>query len=367
MISFLWRKMWKNKWMMICLLVGNLLLVGIVSATPLYINATMTRILHQNMRNYQIEHDTYPALMSMQFIFNNTPQRERINTYLDAMNEFSPGLVSEMGVPALRTIRQDSMTGWHLLPYEQRDVTPRPRITHLTGITGMEENIVITHGRMPSRTMADGNIIEAIITEQALLRNNLILNEILEVSNVRLDDEANATYFVKLVGMYDLAEGSDAYWSISQLEHHTSRILISDDLILRHFIFNYHPDYRITTTWHHLLDYRAMTSRGVPHYLETLEHHEERFGLAGSRQRFTFTENFSQILEYHTERAAPLAVTLWVLQVPIYVLLAFYIYMVSRQILQMEQNEISVLKSRGASRGQILGLYAMQGLFIAAI
>jgi len=367
MISFLWRKMWKNKWMMICLLIGNLLLVGIVSATPLYINATMRRILHQDMRNFQIEYETYPALMSLQFMFNNAPSRERINTYLDALNTFAPGIVEEIGVPALRTIRQDTMAAWHLVPYVQRDPNPRPRITNLTGISGMEDNIAITHGRLPSRELVDGNIIEAVITEQALLRNNLLLNELLEVTNVQLDEDGNPTLFVKLVGMYDLAYGSDAYWSVSRLEHHTSHILMSDDLILRHFIFNYHVDYRITTTWFHLLDYRAMTSRNVPHYLATLEHHEERFGTAGSRQIFGFYENFSPILIHHTERAGPLAVTLWVLQVPIYVMLAFYIYMVSRQILQLEQNEISVLKSRGASRGQILGLYSMQGLFIAAI
>jgi len=367
MISFLWRKMWKNKWMMICLLIGNLLLVGIVAATPLYINATMRRILHQDMRNFQVEHETYPALMSLQFTFNSAGSAVRINYYLDALNNIAPGIVEEMGVPALRTIRQDTMFAWHLTPHIQRDPNPRPRITNLTGINDFEDNITITHGRLPSRELVNGNIIEAVITEQALLRNNLLLNELLEVSNVNLDDYGYPTLYVMLVGMYELAEGSDAYWSISRLDHHTSHILMSDDLILRHFIFNYHVDYRITTTWYHLLNYREMTSRDVPHYLATLEHHEYRYSIAGSRQIFNFYENFSQILTYHTERAAPLAVTLWVLQVPIYVMLAFYIYMVSRQILQLEQNEISVLKSRGASRGQILGLYAMQGMFVAAI
>jgi len=367
MISFLWRKMWKNKWMMICLLIGNLLLVGIVSATPLYINATMRRILHQDMRNFQIEEETYPALMSLQFTFNNAALSERISMYLDARFDISNDIVSEMGVPALRTIRQDTMFAWHLMPYELRDPTPRPRITNLTGISDFMDNITITHGRAPSRELVNGNIIEAVITEQALLRNNLLLNEVLKANNVRTDEDGNPTLFVKLVGMYELAEGSDAYWSISQLDHASSHILISDDLILRHFIYNYHVDYRITTSWFHLLDYRAMTSRDVPHYLATLENHFARYASANSRQIYDFRENFSQILTYHTERAAPLAVTLWVLQVPIYVMLAFYIYMVSRQILQLEQNEISVLKSRGASRGQILGLYAMQGLFVAAI
>ena len=367
MISFLWRKMWKNKWMMACLFIGNLLLIGIVSATPLYINATMTRILQQNMRTYQLENNVYPALVSLQFVFNSVPRDERIQTYLDAMNDYSPGMIEALSIPALRTVRQDTLAGWHLLPYVPRSPNPRPRITNVTGITDMESNVTITHGRLPSQVLVEGNIIEAIATEQAMLRNNMVLNELMHVNNVRMNEDGTPTYFVKIVGIYELAEGSEPFWSISQMEHHLSRILIPDDLILRHFVYNYHTDYRITTNWFHLLDYRAMTSRGVPHYLTTLDDLQGRFNSEDSHQAISFSENFSEISMYHIHRAAPLAVTLWVLQVPIYVLLAFYIYMVSRQILQLEQNEISVLKSRGASRGQILGLYAMQGLFIGAV
>ena len=59
--------------------------------------------------------------------------------------------------------------------------------------------------------------------------------------------------------------------------------------------------------------------------------------------------------------------TLWVLQAPLFVLLAFYIFMVSKQILLIEQNDISVLKSRGASRMQIIGIYMMQGVLVSAV
>jgi len=358
--------MWKNKWMMVCLLIGNLLLVGIVAATPLYINATMRRILHQDMRSYQIEHDVFPATMSLQFHFNNAAANVRIETYLDALNIYSTGIVADLGVPALRTIRQDSMLGWHLMPVVQRDPSPRPRVTNLVGVSGMEDYVEIIQGRLPSNELVDGNTIEVIITETALLRNGLLLNEVLSVRNVRAGVSDADELYVVIVGVYELAHGSDEFWSTIDLSHHTSNILMSHDLLLGHFVFYYHVDHRIVTTWFHLLNYREMSSRDVQHYIDTLIAHNEYFDTF-PRRVFVFTENFSETILTHTQRTGPLAVTLWVLQVPIYVMLAFYIYMVSRQILQLEQNEISVLKSRGASRGQILGLYSMQGAFIAAI
>ena len=365
MLSFLWRKMWKNKWMMVCLLIGNLLLVGIVAATPLYINATMRRILYQDMRSYQLENDTFPAMVSLNFGFNRQAQAARAYTYHNLVNNYVDMIHSELGIPVVRTMRTDSMTGWHLQPNVQREVAPRPRVSTLSGVSGMEENVELMHGRLPANYLVEGNIIEVIATEAAMLRNNLLLNELLRVQNVRFRGE-ESTLYVVIVGIYELAEGSDEFWTVSNLDHHSGNLLMSDELLIATFVEDYYVDYRISVTWHHLLDYRQMSSREVQHYLETLAAHQEYFD-SFARNMLVFTENFSQTIANHTQRTGPLAVTLWVLQVPIYVMLAFYIYMVSRQILQLEQNEISVLKSRGASRGQILGLYSLQGLFIALI
>ena len=362
MVSFLWRKMWKNKWMMVCLLIGNLLLVGIVAATPLYINATMRRILHQDLRAFQAYYETHPAIMSLSFAFNDAAPARRMEFYYNTVNLFAPGIISDIGIPAVRTIRQNTAGSWSVLPYPPR--TMNPRIINLVGIEYGLDYIEITQGRLPSNYLENGNIIEAVITEQTRTRNVILLNEKLEVRNV---EHPAGQLYVHIVGIYRLPENSNEFWSISRLDHAANNFLISDSLMSEYFVENYHVDFRITATWFHLLDYRAMTSRHVNHYLAVIDAHRRGFTLDTSRQPWRYYENFSETIMQHTERAGRLAITLWVLQVPIYVMLAFYIYMVSRQILQLEQNEISVLKSRGASRFQILGLYAMQGFFVAAV
>ena len=363
MLHFLWQKMWKNKWMMFCLFVGNLLLVSIVAATPLYINATMRRILHQDLRAHQLENEEHPAMISLSFIFNNASSDMRIQHYLDTLFDLAPNIPVELNIPVRRTIRTDIMSQWHLFHNPPREANPRPRPMNLTGAEGFFDYINIVQGRLPGTKLIDGHIIEGVISEATLLRNDMLLGDVLEVRNVAFDD---GYYLVHIVGIYELKEGSDEFWTTVNIRHDMTHILISDYLLLSHFIFNYHSDYRIMTTWVHLLDYTAMSSRDVPHYLRIIEEQTERFG-GGLRTIWNYQENFSATIAAHTERTDRLAVTLWVLQVPIYVLLAFYIYMVSRQILLLEQNDISVLKSRGASRKQILGLYAMQGLFISVI
>ena len=78
----------------------------------------------------------------------------------------------------------------------------------------------------------------------------------------------------------------------------------------------------------------------------------------------TVTTAFETLLNEHLKMKNKVGVTLWVLQAPIYVLLAAFIFMVSRQILETESAEIAVLKSRGVKNRQILGVYFTQSLML---
>ena len=60
-------------------------------------------------------------------------------------------------------------------------------------------------------------------------------------------------------------------------------------------------------------------------------------------------------------------IIIWVLELPILVLLLAFIYMVSSQILEMEDGEIAMLKSRGTSTKQILGIYFGESAILSLI
>jgi len=362
MISFLWRKMWKNKWMMLSLLIGNILLVGIVAGTPMYVNATLRRVLHQELRQHQMETNVHPTMLELRYTFNNIAEENRMIGYDQTRLTFAPGLLDDIGVPAMATLRTDVLSNWHIVPSPPREDSPRIRTFQLTGVENMPENVELLLGRMPDNTLRDGNVLEAIATEATLMRHDVILGEMLEVRNV--DAHPSGTLYVQIVGVYTFAEGSDMFWT-SLGFNHVNALLVSNELIRNEFLANYHEDYRLSTTWIHLLDFTQMTSRNVPQYLESLADMREMF--AGTNAIWHFSENFSSAIAGHTGEAGRLEITLWVLQIPIYVLLAAYIYIISRQILKMDQNDIAVIASRGASRGQLLIIYALQGVFVTAV
>ena len=66
--------------------------------------------------------------------------------------------------------------------------------------------------------------------------------------------------------------------------------------------------------------------------------------------------------EYQTS-AKKVRTTLLILQFPVLALLLAFIFMISRQMLDLEQNEIALLKSRGSSKKQIILIYFCSPLF----
>ena len=110
---------------------------------------------------------------------------------------------------------------------------------------------------------------------------------------------------------------------------------------------------------HDMLDYSQITHANAAdtlYYIKSFESSDK-----------SFTQNFSNVLIDYRGDAKTIGIIIWVLELPILVLLLAFIYMVSSQILEMEDGEIAMLKSRGTSTKQVLGIYLGQSAILSVI
>jgi putative ABC transport system permease protein len=73
------------------------------------------------------------------------------------------------------------------------------------------------------------------------------------------------------------------------------------------------------------------------------------------------------ILSVYEEKEATLESLLWSLNVPLYILVAFELSMVSGLLVEKQRAEVAVLRSRGAGRWQIILLFAMESAALSAV
>lgn len=352
MLRYILRKMISKKWLFIALLIGNILLTGIAASNPLYADAVMQRMLTDDMDAYLTKKNAYPGLVSV--FFNGSVKKNGLIKENEALAHAVP---ADFGVPARMEVRRYFMSPMQNQPLIERDDAKISSIG-LGALEDVAAHARIVAGRMfDSERRADGTV-EVIVSQRALVELNLLMGERREFP--KLTDADGQPIVIEVVGVYDVSDVEDPYW-VRSPSSYKSECLLDFDLFNRLFVREDLP-VALSGCWYELLDAEQMSARNAQALYETALKYQE---MGKNRQYLTVTVAFSDILKNHISQARRVRVTLWVLQAPIYILLAAFVFMVARQILETEEAEISVLKSRGVSGGQILSMYLLQSCLLA--
>jgi putative ABC transport system permease protein len=360
MIRLVLRKMRNTPWMIICLLIGSILAVAMVSSIPMYTDGVLQRMLIRDAEAYQLKTGFYPGRYHIKGSFySNYKPEDRARAYRVFNNHISNSMAPLINLPVITKARLITLDYFTALPEVQREEEPVKRSTKIEGLQDLSEHVEVIHGRLFSSEKQD-DIYEAIVTEQAMKDLDLRLNEVYLVSDLikRIEDPIR----VQVVGVYQLKELQDPYW-FQSIGYYNSSFMVDYDLLEQDFVQTDSP-LLTNAHWYYAFDYHAMTLDVIPNILEASENHTEYFKEYRSLEwRFPVIP----ILEEYHARETQLKLSLWMLQVPILLMLAFYLFMVSQLTINNEKNEIAVMKSRGASGSQVFASYLLESLILSLI
>lgn len=350
MLKFIFQKILNKKWMAFSLLLGNVLLIAIACANPMYSQAVLQRTLTQDMNSYMLESNRYPGAISVKTSYSL--YSEENSAKMDKVGQIFDELIAETKVPSLVNVTYNLCNIDVYSEYQEK--SSRVQVVSYSDIA---EHIEITHGEMCSSEVED-NVIEVIVTEKTYVKQNLMLGEELELTKVKAED--GTSYRMRVVGIFENKDEQDPYWESSPNDWST-RYVMTDSAFEEVFADPKNKP-SLTRGFYTVLDYTQIEVEQATDLLQTVEKRQEE--LEGYEYTYV-TINFKDTLEAFVPKEQKLNITITMLQIPTFVLLVAFIFMVSGQMLDMEQNEISVFKSRGASRMQIILLYLLQSTLIA--
>ena len=354
MLRFVIRKMVSKKWMVLALLIGNILLVSITASNPMYTQAVLQRTLLTGFNNYLTEKNRYPGLHVLRG--NATPSK---NASIVETRQLVPGIPEAFGLPAREQVAHYSLSPASTDSNLERDDRRRTQLT-LGTMSGLEDHIELVAGRFCSAQPDEDGVIDVVVSERGLIDMGLIPEEELTFPNILRPDGEPVT--VRIAGVFRNSDAADPYWVLAPSNYGTE--VFMDGALFDQWFFSGDMPYGIGAIWYTLLDYTAIRVDRVDEILATAQRYAD---YVAEHSNMTSNDNFqAQLVEFQkTERKV--RTTMWVLQAPIFVLLAAFIFMVSRQMLEMEQAEIAVLRSRGAGRAQIIMVYILQSVILALI
>ena len=351
MLRFVLHKLISKKWLALCLLIGNILLTAVASSNPLYTDAILQRALTKHLSSTLLEENVHPA--ELRFARNDSYANGTQENYARIVADMD-ALSQELGFSKILTLEEHTLKiGTAKLLGIRGD--GRTTTVTMSCLSDFPSHINIVAGSLYSDTVQNG-VIEAVVSQVVQRANNYLIGDEYELSSIL---QADGTPFrVKIVGVYAAAESTDVYWNGRSVNLNPN-LVVSESVFFSHFA---NKDTSCRTSY--FLDYTGIKPSDIDHILEKLAAKKTE---VDAGEYGYFAENLSeQLLEFQPE-ATQFRATLLVLYAPVFALLAAFIFMVSRQLMDLEENEIAVIVSRGSKKTQIVLIYFLQAAILAVL
>ncbi len=348
-LRFLKTKMMGKKLMMAILLIGNILLVAICSSCPMYITAAEQKALSKTLNELQNTTGTYPATITLSVTsrtYREADDRAELFADADKLAQELPASVENTPLAWVKS---------YTIPLYQVKKTDAPRALgiNLYAKSDLLEHITIQEGT----PFADQEgLISVLISDRTMMELELHIGDRFTADKLVTKD--GKPVILEIVGSFVLSDTADPYWDVSPSSL-SNYLFISEQAFEEYFVPN--VTHSITVDERVVLDREHLTLV----HLQSIRSQAD--AAVKQDDRFSAVLGFDNILESSVKESKKVTLTLWVLQVLTLLLLVVFLFMVASQLMQMEQNEISVYKSRGASKKQIFNLYLLQSSVLAII
>ncbi|MBQ8946748.1 MAG: ABC transporter permease [Lachnospiraceae bacterium] len=355
MLGIMLQKMWQKKWMNLSLLLGCVLLIATAVSFPLYQKAAYDRMLQDEFRDYMSEEGNWPLVIRM----TANCQKDKKDT-IGRMEAYNAGICDQLEVDEYEAIYSYTILRSPVQSQMKREDVEDMTLS-LCAMSDLDRHAEIIAGETYSESgIADDGAIEVIVSQNTLTERDLLVGETLDFT--KLTDANGDPLSIRVVGVYTGDRLNDFYFQENPEKLYDS-CMMNPELFRKMFTGENASKYNISVTFYSLPDYRLITASQVSHISEVTDYlcEESPFN------KVIKDPDYIGLLQEYELKRHRITATLMILQIPVLMLLAAFLLMISGQMYEMERNEISVIKSRGSSRSQIFLLYIYQGIFLTLL
>lgn len=225
LLVMIFRKMVKNKWLELSLLVGLVLIVAMVSSMPIYTDAILQRMLVKELEQKQITSNIYSGGYTAAVTFSDvmrgtiTPT-ERIARLDKAMNQAKDGFK----LPLHEFVIERYTPMFKLIPMDVTKINPDiKRFGNIVGMSDLEDNIRLVDGRLPAKEQPVDGVYEALIVANTQIKLKMVLNDELEFEDTK---QLKHNIRIKAVGVIDKKDYDSLYWSNKNMHFYQQSFII---------------------------------------------------------------------------------------------------------------------------------------------
>lgn len=353
LLVMIFRKIIKNYWLVISLFIGILITVSLVATIPVYTTGALQNMIIDESESYQKDYDSYPGLVTQHMDWSSLSSGQDPSELLSETKDLNDDLLDryinmpleERGAMLTTIPMQGERT-------DEDDSTEELSKVQLRSLEGLEENVEITEGREAAND-DNSDELEVYVRDDALVDMDVFLGEDIRLTSRSLDEDI----VVRPVGTFQAKKDTALSWPESP-EEFSNMFVLPNDAFHEHVlpIDGIVDDALLYSNY----DYHELAAGDISNLL-TLKRHLRLATMKETDLNDVEVDSplLSSAAKYLKQENAFRKVTVSFF-IPILMMLLIYLFMISRLIVNREQQEIAVLRSRGAGRRQISFIYLVE-------
>ncbi|MEM7134248.1 MAG: FtsX-like permease family protein [Chloroflexota bacterium] len=359
-----------SKWQpMSFVVIGLVLTIGLVASVPLFTNGSLARFLRSELSNIESARPLASLLLIHRIPFSTPTTLEQYHQVDSFMHQ---NAIAAMGLPLVRMTRYGSTRVTKIVAAEEKDLPEDLRNDQSAGLaflTGLEEHVEIVLGeglgdqetRRPGDQETHDSAVEVLVSERFYYDHEI---EVGDRFLYGLGDPRIVTPIEVLVkGVWRPVDDDTEFW-FEEPNAFAFYFILPEETFLTDVAPLIVEQVRMYV-WYLVFDVDAIRIDNVARILNAVQHVQSR--TSGILAHVDLTFPAFEPLEAYAQQAATLRIFLLVLSTPILIILLSYLLISSNIMVTAEESEIATLKSRGAARLQIVGLYFVEMVLIGAL
>jgi putative ABC transport system permease protein len=341
------RRLWNHLALMLAIGAGYVLALALVISIPVYAEAVGYRVLRD-----ELAHDDSAGTRSpFAFMYRYLGAMHgpiAWDAYAKLDRYMGESGAQQLGLPVQQIIRYAASSKLPLLPASGAGA-PLLNV-NLAFASDLEQHIDVVDGRLPQPGGAGP--VEVLVAQKLAEQLGFQAGEDYLVLGPK-SGQAGLSIPVRIAGVWRARDAGDPYWFYRISGFDETLFMPEASFTARVAARSPQPVY--VALWYLLADGSGIRSADVPAVSARIARSSTAVSgvLPGARLEISPAEALGQ----HQAQVRRLTLILTVFSIPILGLIAYFILLVAELIVQRQSSEIAVLRSRGASRSQILALY----------
>src|SRR4029077_7627507 len=274
-----------------------------------------------------------------------------------------------LGLPEKFLVRHFKTDTFQLFPQGQVNYTDNNHAlawVSFAFISDLEQHATLVEGKFPA--VADpkpDSVVEVMITEPFALKLGLQVGETYVMFH-RRDLPSGKELMqipIRIAGIWKPADPESEFWCCAP--SNADDLLIVPEATFTGRISSYLNDEIYLAQWYLVMDGSKVRSGEVPSLLSRIASVRQRATSLLPKTRLDVSPE--ENLQKYQRAAALLTIFLYAFSIPILGLILAFIGLVVGLSVSRQRNEIAVLRSRGATAVQVVGMAALEGLLLGLL